>query len=263
MRDDSNARSPDGLHESWHGLSREERRRPTAENKHDWLEFPGLSGTHLSWRKEESGSWELLSDSGAIWATRRRNSITASGQNYEIRHVMKSKRRNFILDRVLRKELVDSAGSAVLSWTGGHYTGKAGTVLSIGGRNYAFPLRGSKYNAKTVMPAVEVGGSGSPIARFRLTCGWYRAAQGRNPRPVEVVVSPDSLPDHQMALVVAVASPWLRSWFDSPRVRIEVVQAARGSPKCCGRRVAPHPCVLGHHDLDVIEGPCREWSPLR
>ena len=166
--------------------------------------------------KGGSGTWELLADSGAIWATRRRNSITVFGQNYEIRHVMKSKRRNFILDRVLRNELVDAEGSTVLSWTGGHYKGNAGAVLSKGGRNYAFPVRGSKYNAKTFMPAVEVGGSGSPIARFRLTCGWYRAAQGRNPRPVEVVVSPDSLPDHQMALVVAVASPWLRSWFDSP-----------------------------------------------
>ena len=47
MTDDSDARSPDGLRESWHGLSREERRRLTAENKNDWLEFPGLSGTHL------------------------------------------------------------------------------------------------------------------------------------------------------------------------------------------------------------------------
>ena len=91
---------------------------------------------------------------------------------------MKSKRRTFIVDRVLREELVDSAGSAGLSWTGGHYKGNAGTLLSIGGRNYRFPVRGSKYNAKTVMPAVEVGGSGSPIARFRLTCGWYRAAAG-------------------------------------------------------------------------------------
>jgi hypothetical protein len=126
MTDDSDAKSPDGLHESWRGLSRQERRRLTAENKNDWLEFPGLSGTHLSWRKEESGSWELLSDRGAIWATRHRNSITASGQNYEIRHVMKSKRRNFILDRVLRKELVDSAGFAVLSWTWGPLQGQCG-----------------------------------------------------------------------------------------------------------------------------------------
>ena len=51
MTDDSDAKSPDGLHESWHGLSREERRRLTAQNKNDWLEFPGLSGTHLSWRR--------------------------------------------------------------------------------------------------------------------------------------------------------------------------------------------------------------------
>jgi len=216
MTEDSEAMSADGLHESWHGLSREERRQLAAENKNDWLEFPGLPGTHLMWRKGESGSWELVSGGGAVWVTRRKNSITASGQNYAMHHILKSKRRNFILDRILRWELVDSAGSTVLSWTGGHYKGNAGTVLSIGGRSYAFPVRGSKYNAKTVMPAVEVGGSGSPIALFRLTCGWYRAAQGRNPRPVEVVVSPDSLPDHQMALVVAVASPWLRSWFDSP-----------------------------------------------
>ena len=33
----------------------------------------------------------------------------------------------------------------MLSWTGGHFKGSAGTVLSIGGRNYAFPVRGSKY----------------------------------------------------------------------------------------------------------------------
>ena len=93
MTDYLDARSPDGHHESWHGLSREERRRRTAENKNNWLEVPGLSGTHLSWRKEETGSWELASDRGAIWATRHRNSITASGQNYGVRHVMKNKRR--------------------------------------------------------------------------------------------------------------------------------------------------------------------------
>jgi len=40
-------------HESWHGLSREQRRRLTAENKNDWLEFLGLPGTHLSWQKED------------------------------------------------------------------------------------------------------------------------------------------------------------------------------------------------------------------
>ena len=202
-------------------LSKNEWRQLTTTNEQEWLAFPNFPGTHLTWQKGESRrwayhSWDLVSADGGTWATRHGRSIAAFGRNYEIRTILKNKRRNYITDRATRCELVSSAGDIVLSWTGSHFAGNAGTVMSIGGRSYAFPVRGSKYNAKVVMPAIEAGGSGSPVARFRLTCGWYRAAQGSGPRPVQVVVSPDSLPNHQMALVVAVASLWLRSWFDTP-----------------------------------------------
>ncbi len=196
--------------------SREERRSLAAANELEWLAFPALEGTHLSWKKGRAVGWDLVSADGAIWATRRGSSIVASGQNYEIQAIFKNKRRNYIYDRHDRQELVDAAGSVELNWTGAHYAGRARTVLSLGGTDYEFPIRGGKYKAKIVMPAVEIGGSAQPIARFRLTCGWYRAAQGRSPRPVEVVVSPDSISTDQMGLVIAVASSWLRSFFDSP-----------------------------------------------
>lgn len=111
---------------------------------------------------------------------------------------------------------MDSEGCVALSWTGSHFKGRAGTVLSFGGVDYEFPIPGSKYNAKTVMSAVEIGGSGHPLVRFRLTCGRYRAALHDDPRVVEVVVNPDALSIPQMALVIAVASPWLRTYFSSP-----------------------------------------------
>ena len=200
-------------------LSREERRRLAAENELEWLAFPGLPGTHLTWRKGGSGSWDLVSASGAVWVTRRRQSITVSGRSYEIRHVWKNKRRNYIFDRLDRQELVDATGSVVFSWKGTHFSGRAGTVLTLRGTDYAFPIRGSVNKAKTVMSAVEIGGSGQSLAWFRLTCGSFRARnQWRtwNPGPVEVVVSPESLSTHQMALLIAVATSWIRSYFDTP-----------------------------------------------
>jgi hypothetical protein len=193
-------------------LSKEEWRQLAVDNAIDWMSFPDLPGTHLAWSRGDARRWELTADDGAVWATLRGKSITSSGRNYEIRLVSRrqspGRRKSF-------RELVDPEGSAVFSWTGSHFSGVPGTVLSHGESDYAFPIRGSKYKAKVVMSAVGVGESSGPVARFRLTCGWYRAAQGRNPRPVEIVVNPDSLPTHQMALLVAVASPWLRSYFDS------------------------------------------------
>lgn len=200
-------------------LSRDERSRLTAANEREWLAFPGLPGTHLSWRKGRSGSWDLVTASGEIWATRRRNSITASGRSYEVRYIWKNKRRNYIFDRWHRQELVDSTGSVVFSWEGTHFAGRAGTVLTFRGKDYEFPIPGSTRKAKTVMSAVEIGGSGHRLARFRLTCGSYRAAnhwRSWNPRPVEVVATSDSLSNLQMALMIAVASSWLRSYFDTP-----------------------------------------------
>jgi hypothetical protein len=197
-------------------LSKEERRQLATENEEDWRAFPSLVGTHFTWRRGGSGGSELVSRDGAVWATLRGKSISAFGSNYQQRTELRNKRRNFIYDRISHHELVDSEGSTVMSWRGSHYAGKAGTVLTIGSTDYVFPIRGSKYRAKTVMSAVQVGGSALPIARFRLTCGWYRAAQGSSPRPVEVVAMPSSLSTHHMALMIALASPWLRSYFDSP-----------------------------------------------
>ena len=125
----------------------------------------------------------------------------------------KSKRRNYVSDRTARTELVDSAGRTVLSWTGAHFKGRAGTILSVGETRYAFPVSGSKHRAKTVMSAIEIGGSRRPIAEFRLTCGWYRAAQGTSLRNVEVVVAPDSISTHHLPLMLAVASPLLGNYF--------------------------------------------------
>lgn len=194
-------------------LPREDRRRLAAANEQEWLAFPGLPGTHLTWRKSGSGNWDLVSAEGAIWATRRGKSVVASDRIYEICRIRTND--SFINPRY-RTELVDSAGSAVFSWTGTHSAGHARTVLSLGGVDYEFPLRGSMYKTKTVMSAVETGEPGLPLAQFRLTSGWYRAGLSWSyfpPRSVEVVVSPGFPMIPQMALVIAVASPWLRSYF--------------------------------------------------
>lgn len=164
MMSDSDPRSAESSAELRRRLSKEEWRRLAEANEQEWLAFPGLPGTHLSWRKWGSGRWELVSADGEIWASSRGKSITVSGLNYERRSIWRNKRRNYISDRRDRTELVDSEGRSVLSWTGSHFMGRARTVLSIGGTNFIFPVRGSKYRAKTVMPAVEIGGSHQPIA---------------------------------------------------------------------------------------------------
>jgi hypothetical protein len=210
------SRSAERPHAPRQMLSRDEKRCLSAENKKEWLAFPGLPGTHLTWRKGRSGSWELVSGDGAVWASRHGRSVTAAGKSYEVRDVWEGGKRPRLSSRWERRELVDSSGVVVLGWTGTHFKGIAKTVLSLGGINYEFPIRGSMYRTKTVMSAVEIGGPGHCLARFRLTCGWYRAANSWRyypPRSVEVVVSPNSLSASQMALVIAVASSWLRTYF--------------------------------------------------
>ena len=144
-------------------LPREDRRRLAAANEQEWLAFPGLPGTHLTWRKSGSGNWDLVSAEGAIWATRRGKSVVASDRIYEICRIRTND--SFINPRY-RTELVDSAGSAVFSWTGTHSAGRARTVLSLRGVDDEFPLRGSMYKTKTVMSAVETGEPGHPLVNF-------------------------------------------------------------------------------------------------
>lgn len=216
MTDGSETASADSPHAARQGLSREQRRQLAAENKRDWLAFPELHGSHLTWHKEGSGSWELRASGGDVWATRHGRSVTANGKSYEVRDVWEGGKRPRLSGRWERKELVDSAGAVELSWTGTHFKGNARTILTLGDVDYAFPVRGSAYDAKTVMSAIAADGSSRSLARFRLTCGWYRAAlssMSGTLRPVEVVVLTDSLPTLQMALIIAVASPWLLSYF--------------------------------------------------
>ena len=214
---DSEAGLAESSHEIRNRMSKDEWRQLAADNKKDWLAFPDLPGTHLTWRKAGSGRWDLVSEDGSLWASRKGWSVSASDRHYEIKNVWTDgKKRSLSGLGLVRRELVDSSGTVALSWTGQHYGGSAGTVLSLGGVEYAFPIRGSVYKTKNVMSAVEVGGSNSPIARFRLTTGFSRTGTTWKyypPRSVEVVIRRESLPRPQMALTVAVASSWLRSYF--------------------------------------------------
>ena len=107
----------------------------------------------------------------------------------------------------------------VLTWTGRHFNRHAGTVLRVGGSDDEFPVCG--HELQSVMTAVEVGGSGRPLARFRLS---------RSPRPtgndpnkvlrpssaVEVVVGTEGLSTPHIEWIVTLASSWMRSYFGRP-----------------------------------------------
>jgi hypothetical protein len=107
---------------------------------------------------------------------------------------------------------IDSSDTPVISWKGGHYHNVAGTCLSVsGGRQFSFPVRSN--GKRTLMSAVEEGGSKLPLISYRLARGITWLPPGMSLRQiysVQIVVSPEALSIPDLALLVALTShlPW-------------------------------------------------------
>jgi len=196
-------------------MSWSERRQMTKLNAQEWHDFPGLSGTHLSWRRGAGAGWELVSSENQVWAIRDKRSLAALGQRYEIRSIWEGGKKSWISSGWVRQELVDSSGSVVMSWIGLHFHFSATTVLTMDGTEFEFPIQGTNIN--TVMSAHVAGGSDQPLARFRLLSPpWFAKdpVEGLMPsEAVEVAVSPGAIAMPQVVLIVALASSWIRSYF--------------------------------------------------
>lgn len=110
---------------------------------------------------------------------------------------------------------IDSNGTSALSWQGGHYRQRAGTLLSLkDGRQLSFPVR--RTGNRTLMSAVELGIPELSPIRYRLTRGitWLPPSLSlRQIYSVQIVVSADALSIPDLSLLVAVTShlPWFFS----------------------------------------------------
>ena len=167
----------------------------------DWIAFPDLPGTHLIWRPTTRSTWELESKGGDRWATLRppvdadgcRVSVDAT--TFVVREVGGHVRRSSRKYQSRRVQAVDSSGTPVISWKGGHYRKVAGTHLYVSdGRQFSFPVRWN--GTRTLMSTVEVGGSEFPLISYRLTRGitWLPPRMSlRRIYSVQIVVSPEAL----------------------------------------------------------------------
>jgi hypothetical protein len=187
----------------------------------EWIAFPDLPGTHLSWSMAQRRTWEIVSKNGDRWATLR-PPVDSDGCRVNVKdstyvlsedggHVRRTSRKY----QSRQVHAIGSNGSPIMSWTGGHYSGVPGTVLSLAdGRRLSFPVRRSGH--RTLMSAVEEGGSDVPLITYRLTRGttWLPPSLSlRQIFSVKIVVSPDALSIQDVALLVAVSShlPWFYS----------------------------------------------------
>ena len=184
----------------------------------DWNAFPKLPGTHLLWHKASRKKWELKSKNGPLWAVLTTPldtdgcRVTVGTAEYVVHQ---EGRANYKSKQYQSRhvQVLDSTGSSVMSWTGGHYKSTAGTRFMLsGGRQLTFPVR--RHGKSTLMSAIEEGGSGASLITYRMERGtitWLAPKHSLGQIfSVEIVVSPDGLSIPDVALLVALTShlPW-------------------------------------------------------
>ena len=184
----------------------------------DWNTFPKLPGAHLLWHKASRKKWELKSKNGPLWAVLTTPldtdgcGVTVGTTEYVVHQ---DGRANYKSKQYQSRhvQVLDSSGSSVMSWTGGHYRSTAGTRFMLsGGRQLTFPVR--RHGRSTLMSAIEEGGSGASLITYRMERGTMTLLAPKHSLgqifSVEIVVSPDGLSVPDVALLVALTShlPW-------------------------------------------------------
>jgi hypothetical protein len=192
-----------------------------AEYKRQWLAFPNVPGTRLSWRRVKWRTWELVPRSGSVWATLHleggsfvgpeRCVITVKDQKFEMLGGSWGVGKADQSDR----HLVSSKGTSVLQRSGVHFGRAAGTSVRLSHQGvYTFPVTG-QFNTG-LMSAVDR--AGNTLIRYRLHV--VRLAQaaigfGYGRMKVEMMVSPEALSIQRIELLAAVTSELLPAYFQS------------------------------------------------
>ena len=205
-------------------LSPSDRRRARKDLALDcaraWRDFREVPGVPLTWMRTEDKRRELVTADRQVIASFRRKSFTVNGRDFQVRPVLKADRprvaRAFSLPgsspsaNSWSNQVVDSAGQSILFIAGAHLGRSAGASIKFTDhRVLRFPVRGTqRFNA--IMTAVDQ--DGTRIARFR-------RLQKRPPwdltGAVEIMVHPGQRLTYELALVIALAAPWVGQYFTS------------------------------------------------
>jgi DivIVA domain-containing protein len=194
-------------------LSRFEAKRSRFESdvqhSREYLDFPTLPGRHLSWRKAERGSWELIDSNGAVRvSTSRRDVVTSQGRTYAWRTVDKQG----FWDAGIEELANTVTKAAVLRKSGGHWDHKGDTRITLTGQHeIQFPVRGVLDVIYGLMSAIDE--SGTSLVEYR------RVRSEHMSRfkywAVEAVINPAAPTIPNIELFIAVSSPLLIHYFES------------------------------------------------
>jgi hypothetical protein len=133
----------------------------------------------------------------------RLKTVHIAGRAYQTRYGKHPRFRNRAALHV-----VDTHGGSALSVTGRHFNGSSGSRVRLtSSETLSFPVSGTR-PADAVMRAVGDGGRVLMVLR--------RCPASGSRTGVEVVVNPDVDLTDELLLVVFVAAPFLRSFFDTP-----------------------------------------------
>ena len=112
----------------------------------------------------------------------------------------------------LLRQLLDEAGTPVLYTVGAHIDRSASACIKFPGHRWLrFPVRGRR-GAGAIMTAVDQ--DGNKVARYRLAPAkhqWWTDVTNT----VEIIVHPSQRLTEELALVIALSAPFLRSYFRS------------------------------------------------
>jgi len=196
------------------------------EYDEEWRRFPDLPGTHLLWTATGLDRRELQTPSGDVIAiiTQRLgrsgpygvSRVETQNGRHEVRRL--GTRR----DREPGCELVDTSGRVLLRLTGRNVLWRAqAKILSWPQGILRFPVRGSR-RSNGVMTAA-IWGSGWRIAKFRPQTRPPGVAAILMPPPIDVVVHPTIALSPQVVAMAAMTAPFVRTFFDVPWSRTEIV----------------------------------------
>ncbi len=188
------------------------RKHARVEAEREWLVFPDLPGTHLSWRKIGWGKWELVAQNERVWVTMthrifKPSSIADTSLTYEERPMQPPKEGSH--------QWVDARGESICTVTGSHWDRNEGCSMTFGTLGtLSFPVKG-KWN-RAVMSAINEEGD-VPI-RYRLNPIAGNLPIGNPPfscnlKRVEAVVAPGAATLPHLVLLIASSCPLLLAYF--------------------------------------------------
>ena len=104
-------------------------------------------------------------------------------------------------------ELLDKTGRPVLYVSGSNFGHRAGACITFPDQRWLrFPVRGTT-RANAIMTAVDQ--AGNKVARYRIIGKPWTITQDT----MEIAVHPDELLTDELAIAIAISTPWLSSYL--------------------------------------------------